>query len=72
MRPIDHCSEFPPEQVVREVARIFAAAVLRIRRRNLTARQVETAGNSCVGRLEISPDTALSVTTRLTARRVKP
>ena len=61
MRPMNS-SEFSTDQRLRELARIFAMGVLRLRRRSRLAPRPEIAGNTCTGRLELSPDTVLSVT----------
>jgi hypothetical protein len=68
MRPIDHASDLSPDQRLRELARIFAAAVVRKRRRKPISQQLETAGNSLAAGLEVSPDTVLSVTNPVNGR----
>lgn len=54
-------STAPSEQILRELARILAAAVLRMRGRCPAAMQLGTADDSRVDPLEVSPDTVLSV-----------
>lgn len=62
MRPLEDPSDLSSHQRFRELARIFSAGVLRLRRRIPVARHREISGNSFAGRLELSPETVLSVT----------
>lgn len=55
-------SELSAELRFRELAGIFAVGVQRLRRRNGTPSPSETAAETFAGRLEVSPDTVLSVT----------
>jgi hypothetical protein len=67
MRPYDDPSDLSPDQRFRELSRIFASGVLRLRRRVAVPQQRETVGNSFAGRLELLPDTVLSVSVPVNA-----
>ena len=67
MRPMDNPSELSPEQHLHELARMFAAGVLRLRQRRLSAGKAqlplpEIARESSAERLAFGSDTVLSVT----------
>lgn len=67
MRPTDDPFRLSPSRRFHEVARIFAVGVLRQRKlRLLASESVETSRESAgeyAGRLEVSGETVLSVTT---------
>ena len=61
MRPMDRPSEFSPEQRLRELARIFAAGLIRWRKQQHRLAQTGTSPDSVAPGLEVPPDTVLSV-----------
>jgi hypothetical protein len=68
MRLSDDVSELTPEQRRRELVAILAVGVLRLRQRRLRAGEPaapppKTAPDSAAGRLEVGPETVLSVHT---------
>jgi len=66
MRPIDNPFELSPEQHLHELASIFAAGVLRLRQRRLSAGEAlvplpESVRESAAERLAFVGETVLSV-----------
>ena len=65
MRPYGHPSEMSPEQRRRELARILAAGVLRLRKRRLFSESPEkpsseSSAESAAGGLDVPAKTVLS------------
>lgn len=70
-----HAYELSQEQQLREVARMFAAGLLRLRQRRLLAGApassfLDRTGNLAANALEVPRETVLSVTDGLTVSRV--
>ena len=66
MRLTDDARQLTPDERRGELARIFAAGVLRLRKLRLLAAEpddtrLETSAESTAGRLELSGETVLSV-----------